>query len=801
MKTTDASSAPAVGSVATGRWVRGLRWLERTCFALLLFAGIFNFPNNPEASLDPSWRLVLARAFYDGLQFGRDIVFTYGPLGFFMGNTYDGGHFQVLIIWQLVKGVAFTAVILHAVERLPVVARWVCVATFLLFGVFFEDMLHLMVMVLLGAWCLREEGPPGPRTSLVIGVSLALLSAIKFTSLLFAVATIAIAAGLNLRLARRASVVMMTLGFIGGFAAIWVLSRQSLGNLPEYLLNSWRISQGYEEAMGLPPPAPALWKALVVLALLALYLGLHFLLHRRQPRALAGVLLLAAFGFLIWKHGFVRADGHMGGFFTGMLFLATTAPVLLVGTDRFRVVKGAVLALVAFFSVWGLDHVFAVTRSNAWTIFTARISSEVNHLAHWQAFRSGYDEELRRLLTVWPLEHTRRIVGHETVDVLGYDAGIVCLHGMNYRPRPVFQSYLAYTSALEQLNRDFFRSSRAPAFVLQKVQTIDSRLQSLDDALVFRLMPWLYEYVLAEDGFLLWRRRPSLSAPPTSLPPPLLAGEHAPGESLRIDHSAEKRLWLELNLPLSLLGRLRAFCYQPPLVQLRLTDMSGTTTYYRLPLAQARGGFILNPIIDDAADYLMFVSGEPGRRVQSLTVMIGPDDRRFFADSFHFSLTGVSLPRSEKSLGGEARRARFHMFKTPPVSETAFVPFTEAEIDARPVMLAHAPSEMRFDLPPRASRVSAYFGFLPGAYAAGGHTDGATFRVVWTDGRRQEILFSRRLDPTNVSVDRGLQWLSMDISSWHGGQLLLQVDPGLAGNNSWDWTAWSGVEIREGPGN
>ena len=76
MKTTDASSAPAVGSVATGRWVRGLRWLERTCFALLLFAGIFNFPNNPEASLDPSWRLVLARAFYDGLQFGRDIVFA-----------------------------------------------------------------------------------------------------------------------------------------------------------------------------------------------------------------------------------------------------------------------------------------------------------------------------------------------------------------------------------------------------------------------------------------------------------------------------------------------------------------------------------------------------------------------------------------------------------------------------------------------------------------------------------------------------------------------------------------------------
>jgi hypothetical protein len=33
-------------------------------------------------SLDPSWTAVLMYARENGLQFGRDIVFTYGPLGF-----------------------------------------------------------------------------------------------------------------------------------------------------------------------------------------------------------------------------------------------------------------------------------------------------------------------------------------------------------------------------------------------------------------------------------------------------------------------------------------------------------------------------------------------------------------------------------------------------------------------------------------------------------------------------------------------------------------------------------------------
>jgi hypothetical protein len=40
---------------------------------------------------------------------------------------------------------------------------------------------------------------------------------------------------------------------------------------------------------------------------------------------------------------------------------------------------------------------------------------------------------------------------------------------------------------------------------------------------------------------------------------------------------------------------------------------------------------------------------------------------------------------------------------------------------------------------------------------------------------------------------------SVDLSARDRGQLRLQASPGPAGDNSWDWTAWSGVDIQDKP--
>ena len=82
-------------------------WVARATFFLLMALVMITLPLAPANELDASWRMALGKFFHDGLQFGRDVVFTYGPLGFLMGKTYAGSQFTSLIVWQLLQGVIF----------------------------------------------------------------------------------------------------------------------------------------------------------------------------------------------------------------------------------------------------------------------------------------------------------------------------------------------------------------------------------------------------------------------------------------------------------------------------------------------------------------------------------------------------------------------------------------------------------------------------------------------------------------------------------------------------------------------
>jgi hypothetical protein len=62
-----------------------------------------------------------------------------------------------------------------------------------------------------------------------------------------------------------------------------------------------------------------------------------------------------------------------------------------------------------------------------------------------------------------------------------------------------------------------------------------------------------------------------------------------------------------------------------------------------MPVTQARIGFILNPLIENNADYIRFASGYDGIGIRSLDLQVAPEDLRFFEKGAHvefYELTG-----------------------------------------------------------------------------------------------------------------------------------------------------------------
>ena len=70
-------------------------WLLGAVVALLGWTVGMHPPN---VGLDASWNAGLAMASENGLQFGRDVVFSYGPLGFLRGQNIWFGDLAVLAL-------------------------------------------------------------------------------------------------------------------------------------------------------------------------------------------------------------------------------------------------------------------------------------------------------------------------------------------------------------------------------------------------------------------------------------------------------------------------------------------------------------------------------------------------------------------------------------------------------------------------------------------------------------------------------------------------------------------------------
>ncbi len=772
-----------------------LDWTFRALGFVTLALIAFAVPLFPALELDSSWRTAIGRFFIDGRQFGTEIVFTYGPLGWAMAKTYWGDHWGLLVGWYAVQSVVFTAFVFHYGYRVTGYARVFFFAFYILFGLTYQDAAHQIFIAFAGLELIRRTGKPWRWSSAALLSLLVILSLVKFTNLLLGFFLVLLAAGLELWKTRKASALILPGVFTALFLAGWVACGQNPLNLPAYFKTSMEVSQGYQDAMGLACPSLQLYFGLSVAGLVLAYLAVNFLTSIDRIRTAALTLGALALLYLNWKHGYIRADGHQIGFYYAALMLITGTPVLLEDTIRLRWLKRTLLVGATLLALIGLDVVLPGLVRGATGAPQGVINANVAFLTGKSFTPSMYASHWQMVSAKAKLTKVQATVGRSSIDVLGFEQNVALFNDFNYQPRPVFQGYLAYTPYLANLNFAYFASDRAPEFVLFKLQTLDGRLAAMDDPQVLRLLVQRYRYLFSEQGYTLWQRKPGPFDPATIAPKPIRTVAAKFGESIPIADLASQNVWVEIDYRFSLLGKLRRFLFRPPLVTLNITDTKGSESIHRLPQPIGRSGFMLNPVIDELHSYMLAAGGKPTRHAASIRLATSASERDCIADDIVVRL--YSLPPSDAASAylQQADRSLFHMFVAVPVSYESLNPPNPDIISERPVMIMHAPSNMIFDVPAGARSVQGDFGFVAGAYTNGGRTNGAQFTIYWTDGGERRVLYERYLDPVSRLNDRGLQHFTANIPVG-AGQVVMQIDPGPHGEYAYDWTGWTDIEFK-----
>jgi hypothetical protein len=295
----------------------------------------------------------------------------------------------------------------------------------------------------------------------------------------------AIAAGAALRWSKSGGpppltkIFAFTASLIAPWPLLWILSGQSLSSLLSYFsTESFEIIKGYSSSMQIID-ASLEWQptAYCLTAVFAIYLlknniGKHFSSRILIWLPISAVLVIS---WTVLKAGMVRHDGHVQ--ITAFYLFLLSGIVFAIHQSSLRSrsnVDKSPLLLVPMLIALNLNISLHSPLSKPGSLvdnFKLLIGASVRQYSrdYLSTLRRLKLSELKRKVESLPIPKGA------SADILPWDISDLTAQGINYRPRPVFQSYSAYTPPLKSLNARFFESISRPDYVVVRAESLDAR--------------------------------------------------------------------------------------------------------------------------------------------------------------------------------------------------------------------------------------------------------------------------------------------------------------------------------------
>lgn len=460
---TEETRLPSWRGVAGSRPVR----IVAAGFAVALLSWRLGMVS-PGPGLDASWNGGLAMAVEQGLDFGSDVVFTYGPLGFLNNPFVWFGDLSVLAFLYLSilhVGLCVGLVWVLA-RRLPLLVSAALAFLALTLSILFEP--ALLVPVIACVWLLERERSPRALDAFVVAAAgfagvavLVKLSVGPLTPVLFLIALVGARAG-------RWRIALFVAIFALEALALWLATGQSLADVPAFIEHTLQISSGYSEAMLRDSDVPGWQVVAATLAIIAIslliVLAAWLARYRDQRARWAGVAVIALATFALYKEGVVRTDAaHLT-----LYFFNAAVIWLAVGLSwarwRWMLAAGVAIGLLS------VPVRPPAPPPEFDVVANVRLAAEQVRTLFSPGRRAAITEAGRAgMQGVYQLEPgALAALRGRTVAVEPWEIGAAWAYDLDWKPLPVFQDYSAYTAELDRLNAEMVEDPDGPERILRE---------------------------------------------------------------------------------------------------------------------------------------------------------------------------------------------------------------------------------------------------------------------------------------------------------------------------------------------
>ena len=560
----------------------------------------------PGESIDLSWPYVLADATARHIPFGRDIVFTFGPLApvytrFFLPDQRLA--FTVLKVVLVAAVCLATVAVSRRPLRLVALTLPFVIANLFLVDAFFLVAPWVIVPLATTTWRSRSWQVAGlVALSAVLGP----LLLVKGTLAIPLVACIGAAA---LAASRRSLLEAIALPCAAAVSIMvaWMAAGQHLADLPLYLRREVYVAEGYTDAMSSFGDPREIW---IYLAGAAALLGTQAASRAPWASTVAGAVVL----FVAFKAGFVRHDEHAMIAGSVLAFFG-----LLMFLNRGDVASG--VGLLAGLAAW------VVISANHWPVdpgaMWGRLASALGNASVEIRGEAGDLDEFRRSfengkadLGANPLPAT-----NGTVDLYPNDAALLLASGRDYYPRPVIQSYSAYTPQLASIDAKHLQGAHAPKTAFLTIDPIDGRYPAQEDGPSWPALLGQYRFRSFWNHYAVLDRVEGAAV--AAIDPPTSEGSYVFGDPIAVP-SAVPFVWVSMRFHPTVLGRAASILFKRPALRLDVITSDGRSKSFRLIAGMASAGFLLSPTVSTAHDFVALRSTAAdvltSRRVTSITV-------------------------------------------------------------------------------------------------------------------------------------------------------------------------------------
>lgn len=464
----------------------------------------------PGPYVDPSARTGLALAVRDGLQFGTEVVYSYGPLGFLRDPwVWFGDLAAVAYAYSSAVHIALACGLVFLLRRLLPTAAAVAIAVVVLtlpHGI--DAPLAIAAIAALGL-------PPRPSSralslfisGMAVFAAVETLSKISIGPAIFVVGLLALAG----RRARPLQIAAFVGGYVLSVVVLWLAAGQDLMAFDDFIRNSAEIVSGYSEGMALRA-VPAWQEAAAVAGFLALAIAVVARAQGDRRARLTQVAIVVFLAFCLFKEGMTRADpAHLTIFFSTAIVLW-----LALGWERHQVT--AALAGVGALGVMAV-HVFPPPGPTGLDLVenVERATTGALDLLSTSRRDSITSEGRAEILESYPMEpRLLERIGARPVAVDPWEVSVIWAHELNWEPLPVFQPYAAYTPELDRLNAEALAEPSGPELVLREntelldpqfpAGAIDGRYRGWESPLAARALLCHFEPVMTTPGWQLMER-------------------------------------------------------------------------------------------------------------------------------------------------------------------------------------------------------------------------------------------------------------------------------------------------------